>query len=188
MKSASASIVGSILKDKGLFDAKLSWAALSKTMNRWFLLLVASLVVLITSTLLASTLLEPKSKRVKYATSVGAIGVAFPFLVICFAMCRCTLGVIFQLSLSVMIVALYAFEVAFITSSKGPAHAISNLYFSSWIGFLLSISLFMSLLDDFNRSGANAVSEAPGISTDGRTDQTEEGQRSDDPPTEDVDL
>lgn len=104
--AASSSIVASILKDKGLFDAKVSWAAMSKTMNRWFLLLVASLVVLITS-----TLLESDTPRVKFATSVGAIGAALPFLVLFFAMFRCALGVIFQLVLSTIMVALYGFEV-----------------------------------------------------------------------------
>jgi len=79
--------------------------------------------------------------------------------------------------------------IAFITSAKGPAHAISNLYFSSWIGFIVSISLFMSILDDFNRKSSNSVSGAPEASTtNGNGGQAEEGQKSDDPPTEDVDL
>jgi hypothetical protein len=79
------------------------------------------------------------------------------------------------------------YSTAFITSSKGPAHSISNLYFSSWIGFIVSVGLFMSILDDFKRKSANPVSEASG-STNGHTEQVEEGRKNDDPATEDVDL
>jgi hypothetical protein len=104
--AASASIIASILKDKGLFDAKVSWAAMSKTMGRWFLLLVSSMVVLITSSLLTKN-----TRRQKYAVSVGAICSALPFLIICGAMVKCTLGTIYQLILSVLVVALYCVEV-----------------------------------------------------------------------------
>ena len=45
----------------------------------------------------------------------------------------------------------------------------------------------MSILDDFKRKSANPVSEAPG-STNGHTEQVEEGRKNDDPATEDVDL
>ena len=77
---------------------------------------------------------------------------------------------------------------AFITSSKGPGHAISNLYFASWIGFIVSIGLFMSVLDDFKQKGASAVSGSSENPNMDAAAQPSPSNRNDEAPTEDVDL
>jgi len=69
-------------------------------------------------------------------------------------------------------------DLAFVTSPKGPGHSVSNLYFSSWISFILSISLFMNILDEY-------IAESGITTNEGEPQQTTNpGEGEDEPKSE----
>jgi len=124
----------------------------------WILLFFASLILLGISSYLkngvCSSLIEHemRCRRTKYAISVGAInGIV----------CVCVLGLCYKkrkeekrgnklsyapqinLFLSLCSAGLYGFGVVMLTSVGGPARSLGTIYFTTWIGAVLSSLLFL---------------------------------------------
>lgn len=79
-------------------------------------------------------------KRVKYALSLGAASVVFGLFDI-FASNRGWLSVWPEAGLTFVLFVLYVVGIAVITFGEGPGTKIGNLYFSTWIGFVLMLFL-----------------------------------------------
>lgn len=94
-------------------------------------------------------------RRTKFAISVGTIGVAFSIIVVAMKFLTSSAPFGVEFALSILLAVLDAFGVAYITSPSGPGGPIGNLYYFSWISFLLGALL---MADCFNqRSGAAAA-------------------------------
>eukprot|EP00558_Chaetoceros_sp_UNC1202_P008644 CAMPEP_0197246256 /NCGR_PEP_ID=MMETSP1429-20130617/10759_1 /TAXON_ID=49237 /ORGANISM="Chaetoceros sp., Strain UNC1202" /LENGTH=315 /DNA_ID=CAMNT_0042706875 /DNA_START=33 /DNA_END=980 /DNA_ORIENTATION=+ len=115
---------------------------------RWYMLLVASIIVLGSSSKLKTKNeglcdmnINELCRRTNYAVALGVIGAALAIIPIVLthmgALITMVEGIIAFTSL-----VFYCVGVAAITNSKyGPANTIGNLYFASWAGFLLSVLL-----------------------------------------------
>ena len=86
--------------------------------------------------------------RTSYAISLGAIGMVFPAIIIFMtqkgklnAMCE-------NISTAIMLI-IFVFGVGFITFGNGPATRVSNLYFSTWIGFIITVLLSAQCFREF---------------------------------------
>jgi len=110
--AASAAVLISVFKELGTktvsSDHLSIWSSFIANINRWFLLLVSSLVVLV-----SSILLDTNTTRTHFAISVGAITSALPFLVIIstFKCFKYRAGIKLQLVAALICVGLYCFEV-----------------------------------------------------------------------------
>mmetsp|Transcript_4201 Transcript_4201/g.8757 ORF Transcript_4201/g.8757 Transcript_4201/m.8757 type:complete len:323 (-) Transcript_4201:47-1015(-) len=87
--------------------------------------------------------------RTKMGVSLGTIGVGFAIVVVGMKLLRKTPPFTLEFSLACILTLLNAFGVAYITSNSGPGRAIGNLYYSSWISFLLAVFL---AVDCFNKT------------------------------------
>jgi uncharacterized membrane protein YhaH (DUF805 family) len=102
---ASATVLISIFKELGL-SGKVSFKNLIANVNRWFLLLVSSLVLLV-----SALQLETRTNRTIFAIFVGVITSVLPILIILSTFTRYKAGLIVQLSTAMICVGLYSFEV-----------------------------------------------------------------------------
>jgi hypothetical protein len=81
-------------------------------------------------------------QRVKYALSLGAIGIVFGIVEIVLSN-RGQISTYPEAGLTFMLFALYIAGISLITFSftEGPGTNIGNLYFSTWAGFILAMFL-----------------------------------------------
>lgn len=79
-------------------------------------------------------------RRVKYAVSLGAIALALSMFEIV-ASNRGWLSLYPEAGLTFVLFALYVVGIAVITFGNGPATNVGNLYFATWIGFVLMLFL-----------------------------------------------
>ena len=79
-------------------------------------------------------------KSNKYALSLGACGFVIMLSIIGMIYFK-ALNVYVESGIVVVFLGLYAVSVALITSENGSGAAIGNLYFSTWIGFLITAFL-----------------------------------------------
>lgn len=84
---------------------------------------------------------------------------------------------------SFLLVVLYGFGVAILTSQKGPGAALGNLYYFTWASFLVSFLLLTSCFEDYSaaaaasaQDGASAPDQGSGKSLRGATPQAPEEQ------------
>jgi len=112
----------------------------------WFGLMASSIVVLgsavkfYRSTACDNNQSSDPCTRNKYALSLGVLGVVIGILM-SFMTAKDKIALKFEVVVNVITLALYAFGVAYITFGNGPGTTIGNLYFSTWLGFILSVSL-----------------------------------------------
>ena len=79
-------------------------------------------------------------KSNKYAISLGSCGFVIALSIIGMIYFK-ALNVYVESGVVVVMLGLYAAGVAVITSENGSGAAIGNLYFSTWIGFLITVFL-----------------------------------------------
>ena len=103
--AASAWVLVSIMRELGV-SKHVSWISVAANMNRWFFLLVSSLVVLV-----SASLLETKTNRTNFAIAVGLITSVLPFMVICSTFSKYKIGIKVQWLISSICVVLYCVEV-----------------------------------------------------------------------------
>lgn len=96
--------------------------------------------------------------RTNYAISLGALGTVIA-MVATFLMKTGKLSQMMESVTAFLMVILYTFGVGFVTFGDGPATNISNLYFATWIGFLLTIFLFFECFREFMASRNADTSE-----------------------------
>jgi hypothetical protein len=137
---------------------------------KWFILLASGLVAMGSASRIfkagncSSTLDGSFCRRTKFAVSAGVISFFLSFCVATMGLVRGLdlgfLGLLFELIVSGLLVILWCFGVGYITFGISPGHAIGNLYFSTWISFLVIILLFSDSLRqwwDHNPSAAQST-------------------------------
>lgn len=159
----SAYVLSSISQDHDVVNVR----NVPLKLTRWYLLMVCSVVVLgISSNLksitcsgsstdlgLVSTDLafdENRCRRTDYAISFGVVTTVLTFVPIILSHCGWLKSFI-EVPVAVVVLAFYCVGVAVITDTvHGPASNVGNLYFASWIGFYLAISLgFTTIKETF---------------------------------------
>lgn len=142
-------LVGSLLQETcGVVNL-----AVAKKTARWFSLSAASVVVMGTAvrTLKASECgntdvdedLYPAQlcRRTKFAIALGAIGFVFA-AAMCYITQKGVLGLMPETILTTLQLVVWCFGVGYITFGESPGNTIGNLYFSTWISFILAVALF----------------------------------------------
>jgi len=129
---------------------------------KWLGLLVSSIIVLASSSQYRSASCLNKfagvstCQRTSYAISVGAIGLVIPGIVLALMMSKSkNMSLKLELGISSLMFLLYTFAVGFVTFGDGPASkGVSNLYFSTWVGFALSLAVSFDSFKEFMESQA----------------------------------
>lgn len=106
--------------------------------------------------------------RSRYAIGVGSIGLILGLVIIGMALCGKNSFCV-HLVCSFVLVVLYFFGVALLTSASGPARMMGNTYFAVWGGFGVSSMILYDLLFD-KMVPTHDISDA-----DGRHDDSELG-------------
>ena len=142
----------------------------SQKNNKWCGLFADSIVVLAAASMIHIDLGCVNSGwdvdvclRTNYAVALGILGVVFSAIAfVAIAMGKS--NVIERIIAAVMFV-MYTFGVGFITFGSGPATTLGNLYFSTWIGFAISLFLLLKSCEELNAArnveGSKAMNSAP---------------------------
>lgn len=79
--------------------------------------------------------------RTKLAVSLGTLGVVFSMVVVAIKLLAKSTSnkpALVEFPVASLVTVLNVFGVAYITSNSGPGRAIGNLYYASWISFILA--------------------------------------------------
>lgn len=88
-------------------------------------------------------------KRTKYGIALGAIGTIFALVVVGMKMATAIAPFVVEGAISLLLCIMNGFGVAFLTSAQGPGSPIGNLYYFSWMSFLVNIMLVAGVYEDF---------------------------------------
>jgi hypothetical protein len=142
---------------------------------RWYGLCASSLVVMGASVRLfkeeqCKTFDGEFCKRSKFAISAGTIG--FVFALVMTYLTQKGLDVIFETVATMILLALWCFGVGYITFGTGPGSQIGNLYFATWISFIICVFLFGQCFREVvSARQANAMAQHNGDTGGGGTSE-----------------
>ena len=98
--------------------------------------------------------------RTKYGISLGAIGTMLALGIVAMKMLTAIAPFVVEGLLSIILCIMNGFGVAFITSAQGPGSPIGNLYYFTWLSFLVTIVLVAKCYEDYaNISVADSGAE-----------------------------
>ena len=143
---------------------------ISPKSGKWLGLFATSIVVLASSSMIHSDYGCTGNgwavcQRTNYAVSLGVFGMILTGIALVVTqMGKMTPTV--EIILSGLLFVLYTLGVGFLTFSEGPAIALGNLYFASWIGFIVSFVLLAECVVEMNAirnlgGGGGTTSAAP---------------------------
>lgn len=148
---AAVYLFGNIIRDNLAYNPKFS---------QWVLLLAASVVLLSTSVALHDDICDLASEtvcgRLKYAVSVGSVGLILASISILATMCG-YMGKLLEVVSSVLCSVFFFFGVVVLTTADGPANSMGNMYFSVWGGTFCSFALLIGCL--FPNRGESEIEE-----------------------------
>lgn len=103
-------------------------------------------------------------RKTRFAISAGAIGLTFCILVIASKVIKYTATdaaspFVLEVGISVVLMVINAFAVAYTTSANAPGSAVGNLYYFSWAMFLISAYLVSDIYSDFVKPPQNTEEE-----------------------------
>jgi len=130
----------------------------SARLNLWSALIATSVVVMTSSSILYSTRCAvPDSQRSIYggtycmrclygaATGASALGLAI--VMIALKLCLSKMPLILETLAAYALAPAWIVGVAFITSNSGPGSGLGNLYYFTWLSFIISFMLAASVTD-----------------------------------------
>jgi len=134
----------------------------SARLNLWSALIATSVVVMTSSAILYSTRCAvPNSQRgdyggtycmrCLYGTIVGASALGLAIVMISLKLCLSKMPLILETLAAYALAPAWVVGVAFITSNSGPGSGLGNLYYFTWLSFLLSFMLAASVTDQRNK-------------------------------------
>jgi hypothetical protein len=151
----------------------------SARLTLWAAMLASALVVLGSSARVLNEDCKPNENftdsyctRSKFSLSLGCIGLVFGLVVVGMKMLTASDPFMVEFAISIILAAMNAFGVAYITSAKGPGSAIGNLYYFTWISFLLSAFL---TVDCFNQFTGGGLVESTASTANGNGNDTGNG-------------
>lgn len=134
---AALYLFGNVMRDNFAYNPKFS---------QWVLLLAASVVLTATSVAVHDDVCanaeEAVCGRLKYALAVGSLGIIFSVISIVSTMVGC-MNRALEVGSSFLCTAFFFFGVVFLTTAKGPASTLGNMYFSVWGGCASSFALLV---------------------------------------------
>jgi hypothetical protein len=108
-------------------------------------------------------------KRTKFAISAGTIG--FVFALVMTYLTQQGLAIVMETVATMILLALWCFGVGYITFGSAPGAQIGNLYFATWISFIICVFLFGQCFREvIGARQANAVAQQNGDG-EGGTDE-----------------
>jgi hypothetical protein len=129
----------------------------SARLSLWAGMLACALVIMGSSANVFQNDCEPQKEtdafcaRTKFGISIGVISTVFSLGVVGMKMATSTAPFILEAALALFLCIMNGFGVAFITSAKGPGSPIGNLYYFTWLSFLVSFMLTASCYEDYTK-------------------------------------
>jgi hypothetical protein len=133
----------------------------------WSALMVSSLIVMGTSadiynrTCEIETNLKPQPfcSRTVFAISTGTISVISSLVVIISKLLYITIPFLIEICLCTILFVLYIMELVYVTGVDGPGSPLGNLYYFSWIAFMLCFGIGKCCYEDYVQVLENAELE-----------------------------
>lgn len=158
---AAIYLFGNVMRDNFAYNPKFS---------QWVLLFVASMVLTATAVSVHDDVCEKAEQvicgRLKYAVAVGSLGISFSFISIVCTMMGC-MNRILEIGTSTLCSVFFFFGVVFLTTARGPASTLGNMYFSVWGGCFVSFTLLVGAIFP-NRGGDQEVESSQETELDER--------------------
>lgn len=129
----------------------------SKSFSYWMALLFSSVVVMGSSAEYHGRQCggmderpQPFCSRCVFGITVGVIGVFFSGGIVVMKIVHGLASpFLIEVGICLWLALLYLFEVGFVTDNKGPGAPLGNLYYFSWISFLLTIGILNACHEDY---------------------------------------
>lgn len=127
----------------------------SSSFTYWSALLVSSLIVMGTSADIYNRNCDvddreqPYCSRTVLGVTVGTMGVIFSLAVVAMKLTLGAAPFLVEVALVVLLLILYIVEVAYVTDIQGPGSPLGNLYYFSWISFLLTFLVGKACHEDY---------------------------------------
>lgn len=156
-------IAGHLLQEwTGLNARDMINANTSPKTGKWYGLAASSMVVMVSSIRIFQAVKcagddSEYCKRTKFAISVGVLSFFGSIYLACTLAKAISVTFIELVSTTVMLV-FWCFGVGFITFGAAPGSRIGNLYFSTWISFIVIVMIFGQTFRDY-LSGQSAAAQ-----------------------------
>lgn len=155
-------ILSSFIESVYGFNVRQTMRARSSSFTYWSALLVSSMIVMATSSDIynrncdvpVEDKAQPFCSRTVLAVSVGTIGVIFALAIVAMKMSLGAAPFLIEIGLNLMLFILYVLEIAYVTDIQGPGSPLGNLYYFSWISFLLTIGVGKACHEDYMEAQA----------------------------------
>jgi len=160
-------IAGNLLQEwTGLSVRDAMNASTTPKTGKWYGLAGSSMVVMVSSVRLfnSSNCADDSTeycRRTKFGISVGVLSFVFSIALACI-LSKATSVTFFELVSTTVMLTFWCFGVGFITFGQAPGSRIGNLYFSTWISFILIVAIFAAVFRDFLSSRAAAAAQQHG--------------------------
>ena len=143
--------------DNQIDTANNQYKAPSMAFIYWFSLMVSSIVVLGSSADIYNRTCQveidlkpqPFCSLTTFAIVTGSISTQISLLIIVGKLTHFTIPFLIELALCLLMFFLYCFELFYATRANGPGSPLGNLYYFSWISFLLCFGIGKCCYDDY---------------------------------------
>jgi len=134
----------------------------SARLTTWSGLLATSLVVMGSSANFYDAMCggdddTGKCSRAVFGIVLGAMATLAALAIVGMKIATANAPFLVEAGMAFMLVTLFGFGVAFITSEKGPGAPLGNLYYFTWGSFFLSFMILTSCFEDYNAASRNGV-------------------------------
>jgi hypothetical protein len=160
-------LAGSLLQETTGIEIKKSALTHGKT-GKWYGFAASSIVVMVASVRVYEAaqcggLLkgEPYCKRTNLGIALGCISFVSGVGIAC-GMAKQLVQSFVELLVSALLLTMWCFGVGFITFGNSPGAKIGNLYFSTWISFIVIVVIFAAVFRDFMAARSAAAAEHHG--------------------------
>lgn len=92
---------------------------------------------------------QPFCQRTVLAISIGTIGVVLSLVIVVMKMVCGTAPFLFEAGTACFLFAMCVMELAYVTDAQGPGSALGNLYYFSWLSFLLTCMIGKACHEDY---------------------------------------
>ena len=155
-------IASSFIESAYGFNVRQTMRARSSSFTYWSALLVSSMIVMATSSDIynrncdvpVEDKAQPFCSRTVLAITVGTIGVIFALAIVAMKMTLGAAPFLIEIGLNLMLFISYVLEIAYVTDIQGPGSPLGNLYYFSWISFLLTIGVGKACREDYMEAQA----------------------------------
>lgn len=151
------SILSSFLESAYGLDVAYSMRSKSSSFTYWSGLLAASIIVMSTSADIynRNCLVANEEKRQPFcsrsviAVTIGTLGTLFSLAILTMKISLGAAPFLVEIGLGFLLFILYIVEIAHVTDVEGPGEPLGNLYYFSWISFLLTLGVGKACHEDY---------------------------------------